>query len=310
MVSVRVATGLLVPAMLLLGACAGPSDDVTAGASVGMVAPMPAPEPGLLPPAAPDAAMAPGMAPGMTPGMDAARGETAGGMTATMAGPEVVASQEVVTTVQATVRVDDPAAVADEVATLTRAAGGQVAFRDVSGSAASRVANVTVRVPADRLAGFLAQLRDLGVVEVMSEQASDVTQQKVDLTARTAALRVSITRLQTLLAESGSVADLLAVEAELSRRQAELDSLSSQLDYLADQVALSTVTVSLVPVVVTASASDSAGFVTGLRNGWAAFTTVLAGVTTAAGFAIPFAVALGGVSAAVVALRRAWHRRD
>ncbi|MFM8893961.1 MAG: DUF4349 domain-containing protein, partial [Actinomycetales bacterium] len=50
----------------------------------------------------------------------------------------------------------------------------------------------------------------------------------------------SITRLQTLIDQATTTADLIEAEVALSDRQAELDSLRAQRAYLADQVGMST----------------------------------------------------------------------
>ena len=79
-----------------------------------------------------------------------------------------------------------------------------------------------------------------------------------------------------LFARAQDIRDIVAIEAQLSRRQAELDSLKGQLAYLEDQTTLSTITVYLEqapdepePAEKPEKADDNA-FVAGLKGGWGA----------------------------------------
>jgi hypothetical protein len=94
-----------------------------------------------------------------------------------------------------------------------------------------------------------------------------------------------------LQAQAANVADLVAVETELANRQAELESLQSQRDYLGDQVAMSTVTITLVPEV--GAVTTTPDFLRGLETGWNALLSTGGVLVTAAGFIIPFAVVIG-----------------
>ena len=89
----------------------------------------------------------------------------------------------------------------------------------------------------------------------------------------------------------------MALEGELSSREANLESLKSQLGALTNSIDRSTVTVSL----RTPGAPDvpATGFVVGLRSGWDAFMTSVAGVLTVIGTAAPFAVFLALVAAPI-----------
>lgn len=110
---------------------------------------------------------------------------------------------------------------------------------------ADRIADLTIRVPADSFTGVLEQIEGLGTVTSRSISRSDVTIQVVDVEARIKAIESSIVRLQSLIDQATSTADLIEAENALTDRQAELDSLRAQQAYLADQVGLSTLQVSL-----------------------------------------------------------------
>jgi prefoldin subunit 5 len=118
-----------------------------------------------------------------------------------------------------------------------------------SGSGGSSVplrAYVTVRVPADTYAAFIADAAKLGKVLYQSESADDVTQQHVDMKARIGNLKAEQARLRQMFAKAKNVSDMLAVEQELSRVQGDIESMQAQIDFLERQAAMATVTIELV----------------------------------------------------------------
>jgi hypothetical protein len=241
--------------------------------------------------------------PDMAMPAEAVQGDTmAAGAPMDQSGKAVaVVDRQVITTASMSVRVDDVKSQTARISSLAIAAGGLVQQQDMSMSDGLPYSNITVRVPAANLDQLIKDVSALGSVEYLTTQAADVTQQTVDLEARIGALTTSVQRLKVLLATAENVADLVAVETELANRQAELDSLISQRDYLADQVALSTLSVSLSPVVEVGTAS-SPGFWPGLQNGLNAFAALIAGSITALGFLLPFIAAAAIVVLVILGL--------
>ena len=246
--------------------------------------------------------------------------------------------REVITTGSATVRVADgseAAAAATTIGELAGASGGYVESLSVGRS--GQVAPVdpvnggvvydsmpyppvdpdgawiTVRVPADQLASLMDALSDLGEVTASTVNRQDVTDQAIDLRARADAARASVDRMTELLAQAGSLTDLIAAESALAERQATLESYQQQLEYLDTQIALSTLTVSLT-VAADAVEADPAGFADGLTAGWNGLVATLNGIVIALGFLLPWLVVLvvaGLVVWGVVRLaRRPRRRRD
>lgn len=245
------------------------------------------------------------------------------GAEGTGAGAAQAGDRQVVTTGEVSVRVDDPRAAADTITDAVEEDGGRVDARseDVppgedgarpvegtdeapSGRAAS--ASLTVRVPSDRVTATVDALRELGEVESVSISSDDVTGAAQDLDARIAALRTSVERLDTLIAEASTTADLITAEQALTDRQASLESLVAERGRLAEQVSLSTLLISL-STQAGPSAQGSSGFVDGLATGWAGLMRSAGVLLVAAGFLLPWALAVGVVAAAVIGARR-WLR--
>lgn len=170
---------------------------------------------------------------------------------------------------------------------------------------------VTVRVPADQLAGLVEELSDVGDVTATSINRQDVTEQTVDLAARVDATQASVDRLTELMGQAQSVADLLTAESALSERQAMLESYQQQLEMLEGQVAMSTLSVTITPEVEPVTA-DPAGFGDGLAAGWNGLVATLNGIVVALGFLLPWlmVVAIAGLVVwAIVRLVRSRRQR-
>jgi hypothetical protein len=131
-----------------------------------------------------------------------------------------------------------------------------------TGSSSSSVplrASVTVRVPAGTYQAFIADAAKLGTVLYQSESSDDVTQQHVDMQARIDNLKAEQTRLRQMFAKASKVADMLAIEQELTRVQGDIESMQAQLTYLERQAAMATVTLELTeptPLISPAGGTD------------------------------------------------------
>ena len=138
----------------------------------------------------------------------------------------------------------------------------------------SRSLSLTLRVPQEHYASFLAAAAQAGNLVNRSEQAEDVTSQYVDLEARLANLKAQRTHLQELQASADNLSDLLEIESSLSDVQYQLESYQSQLDWYSDQVECCTVYISLDEVQTYTPVDES--FASRLQNalldGWANFT--------------------------------------
>ncbi|MBM6403964.1 DUF4349 domain-containing protein [Phycicoccus sp. CSK15P-2] len=164
---------------------------------------------------------------------------------------------------------------------------------------------VTIAVPTDGLDATLDEVAKVGTVLSRTTSTDDVTAQLVDTTSRVKSMQASVDRVRALMADATELSDVVALEAELSRRQADLEALQQQLAGLEDRVALSPVTVNLSTPGAERPEEDPTGFLAGLAAGWDAFTTSVRLLLTLLGALLPFAVA----GALVVLPLVVWLRR-
>lgn len=229
-------------------------------------------------------------------------------------------TRDIVATGSSTVDVDDVGAAIDEIGSAAADVGGYVESSQlgggmvgipIEGTAATATASsgfITVRVPAETLQQVMDGLRDVGDVTATSITRSDVTEQTVDLRARVAAGEASVARLTELMAQAGSVSDLIAAESALADRQAQVDSDRQILQTVESQVAMSSLSVQLTERTASVTA-DPAGFGDGLIAGWNGLVATLNGIVIGVGFLLPWIVVAGAAWAAVWGVRRVIRRR-
>lgn len=105
----------------------------------------------------------------------------------------------------------------------------------------SRSANLTIRIPADKLDDFIGQVKDVSNVVSYNESQEDVTLTYVSTESRIKALETEQERLLELLSQAENMSDLLEIEARLTDVRYELESVTSQLLVLANKVDYATV---------------------------------------------------------------------
>ena len=227
-------------------------------------------------------------------------------------GTEQVAAgdRQVITTGWVTITVDDPTDAAADAVRITEQSGGRIDGRSEyapQDGTDNGSATLTLRIPSAKLTATLDKLRELGTVEEVSLNSSDVTMTTQDLDARITALSASVDRLLTLLENATDTDTLIQLETAISDRQAQLESLESERRYYADQVSLSTVTLNLVTV-FDGPVAQPGTFLDGLAAGWAAFVAFFAGLLVALGVLLPWLVLAGIITAAIIAIMR-WNRK-
>ncbi|KAA1400418.1 DUF4349 domain-containing protein [Aeromicrobium ginsengisoli] len=222
------------------------------------------------------------------------------------AAPE--ADREVITTGEINVTVKDPRAVAQQISAYAESIGGRVDSRTEHGDGDDASAFVTVRVPSTKVTATVKRLDSYGTVTNVSLQNDDVTAQAKDLDARIDALRLSIDRLERIMANADTSGELIKAENALTQRQEQLESFEAQRKQIADQVSLSTLSIDLSQK-AKADSVEPGGFKGGLTDGWNALVSTVNNVVEVAGVLLPWlaiVIVLYGAYR-LVARRRGWN---
>ena len=168
-------------------------------------------------------------------------------------------------------------------------AAGDAPLAESARVTATTYGEITISVPSAELDRVIAELGSVGKVIRSTSSSENVGGQIVDTTSRLQTMRVSVERVRAFLEDAKDLNQIVALEAELTRRQSDLESLEAQLASLKGSVARSPIQISLTtePGAIVEE-PDQAGFLVGLKGGWDAFTGSLSVLLTVLGALLPF----------------------
>jgi len=136
--------------------------------------------------------------------------------------------------------------VGDKVIEKAQVVGGFMISSSLTKPEDAPYANISVRVPADKLKEVLDYYRKLAI-KVSSENlyGYDVTDQYVDIQARLDTLNKTKGKFEEILRSATKVADLLEVNRQLISLQDQIDALKGQQKYLEQTAKLAKITLYL-----------------------------------------------------------------
>ena len=122
---------------------------------------------------------------------------------------------------------------------------GYVESQSVSGGSAGsgrhRFANLTLRIPANVVDGFVEEVADLTNLVSSSRNVQDITLTYSDTAGRVTALETEQARLLELMEQAENMSDLLEIEARLTEVRYQLENYASTLRLYDNQVDYATV---------------------------------------------------------------------
>lgn len=175
-----------------------------------------------------------------------------------------------------------------------------------------RSAELTVRIPADKLDTFVEHMSENTNITSNKETADDITLSYVATQSRITALETEEQRLLELLAQAKDMSDLLQIEGRLTQVRTELEQVKSQLMVYDNQVSYGTVYLTINEVTEYTVTEEpetvweriGTGFMQSLKDLGSFFTELFVFVVVA----IPYLVILGVVVTAVILLIL-WRRK-
>lgn len=226
------------------------------------------------------------------------------------AGPAVMMDEtprKLVRTADLTLRTTQFDQAVQQLQTMLADVGGYVENLYQYGETTRRI-SLSLRVPADKLDGFLSGLEGVGRLTDRSESTTDMTVQYTDNQARLNTLYQKRERLNVLLSQAENVSDLIEIEAAIADTQYEIDSYESRQRSIDRQVDMSAVNVTLIEDRPADSAQADislwqrmqAGFKASVEWLWE-FAQDLAVFIV---MILPVAVPLGVIAVVIVVLRR------
>ncbi len=157
-----------------------------------------------------------------------------------------------------TMAVDDTREVKKTIEEMVSQYAGQGAFvvssNEYGGSPnSSPYISLSIRVPATEFDAAMDQLEGLaaaGTSPSINEYSEDVTEEFVDIQARTQSLEAARDRLMGLMENAATTEDLLLAEQQLTAREAEIESLKGRMRYLSESARLSRIDIELQPYIL------------------------------------------------------------
>ena len=183
-------------------------------------------------------------APMESPVMDMESGELSTSMDVGQA--ELPANEKIITTLYLDAQTEDMDTILRSVNEKIAEMGGYIGAQDIyNGSAYDtyryRHATLTIRIPADKLTGFVAHVSANANIISENTTTENITLSYVAVESRIEALEAERDRLMELMAMAEDMEDLLMIEARLTEVLAELEGVTSQLRLYDNLVNYSTV---------------------------------------------------------------------
>ncbi|MBN2502046.1 MAG: DUF4349 domain-containing protein [Anaerolineales bacterium] len=149
--------------------------------------------------------------------------------------------------------VDDPATRMDDVIFMTDAMGGYVVNsaliqHNEKDEVTVEKANISIRVPAERLTEALEWIEDLALhVESKEVTGQDVTKDYTDLKSRLRNLQDAEVQLRTFMENAKDSKQVMALYHELTDVTEEIELIKGQMKYYEESAAMSSISVVLRP---------------------------------------------------------------
>ena len=196
------------------------------------------------------------------------------------------------------------AAIDSKVAAL----GGYMENREIytgsrySSYTATRRANLTVRIPKDKLDEFVTHVGTESNVTSSTETSDDVTLTYVAVQSRMTALQKEEARLLELIDKAANLSELLELEKRLTEVRTELENVTSQLLLYDNLVDYGTITINISEVQKLTPVAEptfwtriSTGFMESLRNLWNFLKELAIFLIVALPYLIPMAAVAFGI---------------
>lgn len=277
-------------------------------------------------PASDSGASAPGIAPEKSLGNGSGGQPAATSNTSADQVNQQLASAQRIVIMNATLAITlkDPAAGMDAVAAMAKSMGGFVVSSSLYRSTLSDgtdvpAANITVRVPAERLTEALQDIKGMvadKTKDIRSENVTgqDVTKEYTDLQSQLANLQSAEKQLQVIMDNATKTEDVLNVFAQLTQIRGQIEVIQGQIKFYDESSATSAITVDIVSTAsikpLTIGGWQPAGVArNALQALIVAFQWIVNVVIYAGLFCLPVTIVLGVPLFFMVRGYRRWNNR-
>lgn len=118
-------------------------------------------------------------------------------------------------------------------------------------------ATYTIRVPAEKLDEFAAEIESASNVTSQSASTEDITSSYVDTDSRRKSLEEELETLETMAKKAETVDEMIQIQTQISDVRYSLENIQSQLKVMDQRVAYSTVDLDITEVTVLSNVDSS-----------------------------------------------------
>lgn len=228
------------------------------------------------------------------------------------------ADQKIITTMYMDAETEDMDALLETINAKTTELGGYMEAQDIYNGSnysyyRSRHANLTVRIPAEKLNGFVEHVRANSNIISQNTSTENVTLSYIATESRIEALETEQTRLLELLAMAENMEEILLIESRLTEVRTELEQVSSVLRSYDNRINYSTIHLGVAEVKEYTETEEpetfwdriSTGFVNSLENVGEGLVDFAVFLVVALPYLAPFVV----VAVVVIVIIRATKRK-
>ncbi len=164
---------------------------------------------------------------------------------------------------------------------IVKSQGGFVSkSNNTVNASGSKSGTITVKVPADKFDLLVSEISKIGKVVNQNIQASDVTEEYVDLESRLKTQKELEQRLIKLLDEKAvKLSDVIEIEEKLASVRQKIESIEGKMKLLKSQSDLSTLTINVYEPSMLSTSSGGGFFYElkqAIKKGLSGFTKVIA----------------------------------
>ncbi len=197
------------------------------------------------------------------------------------------------------VQVTDLEKAKDEVLQKVKTYKGFTSAANYNDYSSSKQQTMTIRVASSNFEGLMKDLTTIGYVKNQSQDAQDVGEEFVDITARLKSKKEVEKRYTELLRDAKTITEILEIEDKLRVIREEIEAKEGRLRYLKDQISLSTINLTLTQELDNYSKPPERSFFSRLfenmGEGWDDFLMFVVGVMRLWVFWIVLAAIIFGI---------------
>lgn len=187
--------------------------------------------------------------------------------------------------------------------------GGYIQSQNIQNSEYDALRNgyIIVRIPSEKLDGFVGSVSKSANILSRSSELEDITDQYIDVESRIKALETEHSALLSMLEKASSISDIMSIQSRITEVRGSLESYKSRQKQYDNEVAYSTLSINIQEV--EREIKNDPGFWNqagnAISNSFRGVGKILRGLALFIIGALPYLLLIGVVTVAVLVIVKA-----